>query len=106
MGRAHRREHGTGRLLKPQPADICSLAQLLFQQMANGDAPPLAATRSSTAVASFIVIVFSIDHRPQVIVALMAPRAGRRAKLGYRRPLRLSDLLPLPIRALLFAWST
>jgi MFS family permease len=35
----------------------------------------------------------------------MAPWAGRRAKLG-RRPLLLVGFAALPIRALLFAWTT
>jgi MFS family permease len=43
---------------------------------------------------------------PQVIVALMAPWAGRRAKTWGRRPLLLVGFAALPIRALLFAWTT
>jgi MFS family permease len=42
---------------------------------------------------------------PQVIVALMAPWAGRRAKTWGRRPLLLVGFAALPIRALLFAWT-
>jgi predicted MFS family arabinose efflux permease len=43
---------------------------------------------------------------PQVIVAVMAPWAGRRAKTWGRRPLLLVGFAALPIRALLFAWTT
>ena len=43
---------------------------------------------------------------PQVIVALMAPWAGRRANTWGRRPLLLVGFAALPIRALVFAWTT
>jgi len=43
---------------------------------------------------------------PQIIVALMAPSAGRRAQTWGRRPLLLLGFAALPIRALLFAATT
>jgi MFS family permease len=43
---------------------------------------------------------------PQVIVAVMSPWAGRRATTWGRRPLLLVGFAALPIRALLFAWTT
>jgi MFS family permease len=75
-------------------------------QMANASMLPLAgealayrgASLSSLIVSALIIV-------PQVIVALMAPWAGRRAGLG-RRPLLLVGFAALPIRALLFAWTT
>jgi MFS family permease len=75
-------------------------------QMANASMLPLAgealvynrAPFSSLIVSALIVV-------PQVIVALMAPWAGRRARWG-RRPLLLVGFAALPMRALLFAWTT
>jgi MFS family permease len=43
---------------------------------------------------------------PQVIVAVMAPWVGQQAKTWGRRPLLLVGFAALPIRALLFAWTT
>ena len=43
---------------------------------------------------------------PQVIVAIMASWAGRRANTWGRRPLLLVGFAALPIRALVFAWTT
>ena len=43
---------------------------------------------------------------PQVIVVIMAPWAGRRANIWGRRPLLLVGFAALPIRALMFAWTT
>jgi MFS family permease len=54
----------------------------------------------SSLILSALIIV------PQVIVALMAPSAGRRAKTWGRRPLLLVGFCALPVRALLFAWTT
>jgi hypothetical protein len=42
---------------------------------------------------------------PQVIVAIMAPWAGRRANTWGRQPLLLVGFAALPIRALVFAWT-
>src|SRR5437763_11141455 len=75
-------------------------------QMANASMLPLAGEAlvySRVSLSSLIVSALIIV--PQVIVALMAPWAGRRAKLG-RRPLLLVGFAALPIRALLFAWAT
>ena len=75
-------------------------------QMANASMLPLAGealvygrVSLSSLIVSALIIV------PQAIVALMAPWAGRRAKLG-RRPLLLVGFAALPVRALLFAWTT
>jgi MFS family permease len=76
-------------------------------QMANASMLPLAGeafvyskdTLSSLIVAALIMV-------PQVIVAILAPWAGRRANPWGRRPLLLVGFVALPIRALLFAWTT
>jgi MFS family permease len=75
-------------------------------QMANASMLPLAGEAlvyGKVSLSSLIVSALIIV--PQVMVALMAPWAGRRAKLG-RRPLLLVGFAALPIRALLFAWTT
>ncbi len=76
-------------------------------QMANASMLPLAGealayskeSLSSLIIAALIVV-------PQVIVAIMAPWAGRRASMWGRRPLLLVGFAALPIRALVFAWTT
>jgi MFS family permease len=81
-------------------------ACLLLFQMANASMLPLAGEAlaySRVSLSSLIVAALIIV--PQVVVALLAPWAGRRAKLG-RRPLLLIGFAALPIRALLFAWTT
>jgi MFS family permease len=75
-------------------------------QMANASMLPLAGEALVYSKASFSsLIVSALIIVPQVIVALMAPWAGRRAKTWGRRPLLLVGFAALPIRALLFAWT-
>ena len=76
-------------------------------QLANASMLPLAGKSLvyrnvplSSLIVSALIIV------PQGIVALMAPWAGRRAKTWGRRPLLLVGFSALPVRALLFAWTT
>ena len=76
-------------------------------QLANASMLPLAGESlvySGVAFSSLIVSAWIIV--PQVIVALMAPWAGRQAKIWGRRPLLLVGFAALPVRALLFAWTT
>jgi MFS family permease len=76
-------------------------------QMANASMLPLAGEAlvySKVSFSSFIVSALVIV--PQVIVALMAPWVGSRAKTWGRRPLLLVGFAALPVRALLFAWTT
>jgi MFS family permease len=76
-------------------------------QMANASMLPLAGEALVySKVALSPLIVSALIMVPQVIVALMAPWAGRRAKTWARRPLLLVGFAALPIRALLFAWTT
>lgn len=86
---------------------LLTFASCLFLfQMANASMLPLAGEAlaygkgaySSLIVAALIIV-------PQLIVALMAPWAGRRANTWGRRPLLLIGFGALPIRALLFAWT-
>ena len=87
---------------------LLTFASCIFLfQMANASMLPLAGEAlvySKVALSS--LIVSALIMVPQVIVALMAPWAGRRAKTWGRRPLLLVGFAALPIRALLFAWTT
>jgi hypothetical protein len=76
-------------------------------QLANASMLPLAGEAlvySKEALSSLIISGLIIV--PQVIVAIMAPWAGRRANTWGRRPLLLIGFGALPIRALLFALTT
>jgi MFS family permease len=76
-------------LEEPEPADIRSGEALAYGKGAY-----------SSLIVSALIIV------PQMIVALMAPWAGRRANAWGRRPLLLAGFAALPIRALVFASTT
>jgi MFS family permease len=80
--------------------------EFLFQ-MANASMLPLAGETLAYSKEAFSsLIVSALIIVPQVIVALMAPWAGRRANTWGRRPLLLVGFAAWPIRALLFAWTT
>jgi len=76
-------------------------------QLANASMLPLAGEAlaySKEALSS--LIVSALIMVPQAIVAIMAPWAGRWANTWGRRPLLLVGFAALPIRALVFAWTT
>jgi MFS family permease len=76
-------------------------------QLANASMLPLASEAVAySKEAPSSIIVSALIMVPQVIVAIMAPWAGRRANTWGRRPLLLVGLAALPIRALVFAWTT
>jgi MFS family permease len=76
-------------------------------QMANASMLPLAGEALAYSKDAFSsLIVSALIMVPQVIVAIMAPWAGRRANTWGRRPLLLVGFSALPIRALVFAWTT
>jgi MFS family permease len=80
--------------------------ECLFQ-LGNASMLPLAGEAlvfSKEAFSSLIVSALIIV--PQLIVALMASWAGSRANTWGRRPLLLVGFAALPIRALVFAWTT
>jgi MFS family permease len=75
-------------------------------QLANASMLPLAGEALAYSKEVFSSLVVSaLIIVPQVIVAIMAPWAGRRANTWGRRPLLLVGFGALPIRALLFAWT-
>jgi MFS family permease len=105
---------GPGRVPRTQRLSVCSHRTLLsfaiclfLFQMANASMLPLAGeglayakrTASPLIISALIVV-------PQVIVALMAPWAGREANIIGRRPLMLIGFSALPVRALVFALTT
>jgi len=76
-------------------------------QMANASMLPLAGEAfayNEEALSSLILTALIMV--PQIIVAIMAPWAGRRADTWGRRPLLLVGFTALPIRALVFASTT
>ncbi len=76
-------------------------------QMANASMLPLAGEALAYGKAAYSSLIFSaMIMVPQLIVAAMAPWAGRQAKIWGRRPLLLAGFTALPIRALVFAWTT
>jgi MFS family permease len=98
----------TGRRSLWKNRSLLTFAGCVFLfQMANASMLPLAGEAlvySKKALSS--LIVSALIMVPQVIVAIMAPWAGRRANTWGRRPLLLVGFGALPIRALLFAWTT
>jgi MFS family permease len=106
--------HGSG---KPPRVRLRSLSKnrglLIFAgciflfQMANASMLPLAGealSYSKQALSSLIVSALIVV--PQAVVAIMAPWTGRRANTWGRRPLLLTGFAALPVRALIFAWTT
>jgi MFS family permease len=96
-----------GRLnvLQNRGLQIFAACVFLFQ-LANASMLPLLSEglvygkqANSTLTLSALIIV------PQIVVALMAPWAGRSAKTWGRRPLLLIGFAALPIRSLVFAAS-
>jgi MFS family permease len=80
---------------------------LFLFQMANASMLPLAGEALVHSKEVLSSLIFSaLIMVPQVIVAIMAPWAGRQANSWGRRPLLLIGFAALPIRALLFAWTT
>jgi MFS family permease len=75
--------------------------------MANASMLPLAGEAFAYGKEAFSsLIVSALIMVPQAIVAIMAPWTGRRANTWGRRPLLLIGFAALPIRALVFAWTT
>jgi MFS family permease len=105
------RHHGPGRppragrqsLWKNRALVIFACAVFLFQ-LANASMLPLAAgALTYTKSAGSPLVISALIVIPQIIVALMAPWVGQRAKTWGRRPLLLAGFAALPLRALIFA---
>jgi len=95
-----------GSLWKTRGLLIFAGCVFLFQ-MANASMLPLAGEAfaySKEALSS--LIVSALIMVPQLIVAMIAPWAGRRVNIWGRRPLLLVGFAALPIRALIFASTT
>jgi MFS family permease len=106
--------HGPGAPPRARPGSLWKSPGLLIFagcvflfQMANASMLPLAGEAfaySKEAISS--LIVSALIMVPQIIVAIMAPWTGRQANMWGRRPLLLVGFAALPIRALVFAWTT
>jgi MFS family permease len=93
-------------LLRNRRLLVFAICLFLFQ-LANASLLPLvgqALTRTEGRVSS--VVVSALIALPQIIVALLAPWAGRTANTWGRRPLLLIGLAVVPIRSGLFAFTT
>ncbi len=80
---------------------------LFLFQLANGSILPLLGealayegeSRSPLILSALIIL-------PQIVVAIVAPWIGRRARVWGRRPLLLGGVIALPIRGFLFAFTS
>jgi MFS family permease len=106
--------HGTGKPRRARRSSVWANQGLLIFagcvflfQTGNASMLPLAAEALVYSKLSFSSLILSaLIVVPQVIVAVMAPWVGQQAKTWGRRPLLLVGFAALPIRALLFAWTT
>jgi MFS family permease len=106
--------HGTGKPRRARRSSVWTNRGLLIFagcvflfQTANASMLPLAAEALVYSKLSFSSLILSaLIVVPQMIVAVMAPWVGQQAKTWGRRPLLLVGFAALPIRALLFAWTT
>ena len=106
--------HGTGKPRRARRSSVWANRGLLIFagcvflfQTANASMLPLAAEALVYSKLSFSSLILSaLIVVPQMIVAVMAPWVGQQAKTWGRRPLLLVGFAALPIRALLFAWTT
>jgi MFS family permease len=97
---------GRAALFKDRRFLIFTICLFLFQ-LANASLLPLvgqALARAEGRVSS--VVVSALIALPQIIVALLAPWAGRSANTWGRRPLLVIGLAVVPIRSGLFAFTT
>jgi MFS family permease len=93
-------------LWKIQGLHVFAGCVFLFQ-LANASMLPLAGEAFAYSKEAFSsLIVSALIMVPQVIVAIMGPWTGRRANMWGRRPLLLIGFAALPVRALVFAWTT
>ena len=95
------------RILWKTPGLLIFAGCVFLFQMANASLLPLAGETFAYSKEALSSLIFSaLIMVPQVIVAIMAPWTGRQANLRGRRPLLLVGFAALPIRALVFAWTT
>jgi predicted MFS family arabinose efflux permease len=93
-------------LLHKRPLFIFGGCVMLFH-LANAAMLPLMAGILTTRSASWApVLIAACIVVPQVVVALMSPTVGRKARQWGRRPLLLIGFASLPIRGILFAVVT
>jgi MFS family permease len=97
---------GTGQVWRvfrdPRLLVFCACAALF--QLANAEMLPLAAglvTKRAGGEAPLLIAASIIG--PQLVTALLAPRAGRAAERWGRRPVLILGFAALPLRGLLFA---
>jgi MFS family permease len=83
------------------------LGVIILFQMANAPMLPLAGSELTSRSASWAVpLIAACIVVPQILVALFSPWVGTLAETIGRRPLLLAALGVLPLRGLLFAYSS
>jgi predicted MFS family arabinose efflux permease len=96
------REHPAWQIFAEKPLHVFAVAVVMFQ-LANAALLPLALNglaRRNDAPGFLISATIIV---PQVIAAILAPRAGRLTQRIGRRPILIIGFAAVPLRALLFA---
>jgi MFS family permease len=95
------------RRLRPMRSLWVFIACVTLFQMANTPMLPLMGSMLTMRSAQWAVtLVAALIVLPQILVAIFSPRVGKLAHYWGRRPLLLLGFGALPIRGLLFAYST
>jgi MFS family permease len=95
------------RRLRPMRSLWVFIACVTLFQMANTPMLPLMGSILTMRSAGWAVtLVAALIVLPQILVAIFSPRVGKLAHSWGRRPLLLVGFAALPIRGLLFAYST
>jgi MFS family permease len=90
-------------LLRRRPLLILAFCALLFH-LANGSMLPLVGSVVTTRASQWAtIIIAACIVVPQLVVAALSPRIGRKVQVLGRRPMLLLAFFALPIRGLLFA---
>ncbi|WP_428487948.1 MFS transporter [Rhodopila sp.] len=98
----HQREHPFWRIFADPPLHMFAIGVVLFQ-LANAALLPLALSGLTHRGGTPGYVVSASIVLPQLITAVLSPRAGALAQRIGRRPVLLAGFVAVPARALLFA---
>jgi len=102
LSHPRQREHWPWQILTEPALHVFAVAAMLFQ-LSNAALLPMAVSDLTRRGEASGFIVSATVIVPQIITALLAPRAGRLAQTMGRRPVLLIGFAAVPMRALLFA---